>query len=96
INRPQIGAYMNKDLWFSLNKATGKKGPHSKAWDVLELVTKDFAPVSGKEGYLKRYDNPAKEGYGWIDKFYLFPIPTNDLSFNPKLKQNPGWDSLNQ
>lgn len=93
INRPQIGTYLNKDHWFSLNKDTGVKGPHSKAWDMLELVTKDFAPLSGNEGYLKRYDDPSKEGRGWIDKFYLFPIPTNDLMFNPKLKQNPGWDS---
>lgn len=93
INRSQIGTYINKNHWFSLNKDTGKKGPHSKAWDVLELVTKDFAPAKGNEGYLKRYDDPTKEGRGWLDKFYLFPIPTNDLMFNPQLKQNPGWDS---
>lgn len=29
----------------------------------------------------------------WDDKFYLYPIPYNDLQLNPNLKpQNPGWD----
>lgn len=27
----------------------------------------------------------------WDDKFYLYPIPYNDLQVNPKLGQNPGW-----
>ncbi|GAB4039784.1 RagB/SusD family nutrient uptake outer membrane protein [Spirosoma gilvum] len=27
----------------------------------------------------------------WDDKFYLYPIPSNDLLINPKLGQNPGW-----
>lgn len=27
----------------------------------------------------------------WNDKFYLYPIPTNDIQLNPKLGQNPGW-----
>lgn len=25
------------------------------------------------------------------DKDYLYPIPTEDITLNPKLKQNPGW-----
>ncbi|SFD53289.1 RagB/SusD family nutrient uptake outer membrane protein [Spirosoma endophyticum] len=27
----------------------------------------------------------------WNEKFYLYPIPTNDIQLNPKLGQNPGW-----
>jgi hypothetical protein len=27
----------------------------------------------------------------WNDKYYLFPIPQNDLQVNPKLGQNPDW-----
>ena len=27
----------------------------------------------------------------WEDKYYLFPIPTEELDRNPKLTQNPGW-----
>lgn len=27
----------------------------------------------------------------WDDKLYLYPIPTQELTLNPNLKQNPGW-----
>lgn len=28
----------------------------------------------------------------WEDKYYLYPIPFNDLVLNPGLGQNPGWE----
>ncbi len=28
----------------------------------------------------------------WDDKNYLLPIPTQELSLNPELEQNPGWE----
>ena len=31
-------------------------------------------------------------GYRWDDKLYLKPLPTEQLSLNPNLEQNPGWD----
>lgn len=27
----------------------------------------------------------------WKDKMYLFPLPTGEISLNPSLTQNPGW-----
>lgn len=44
--------------------------------------------------------NGAAEGYsilfaepdGWLDKYYLEPIPTQEIALNPKLGQNPGWE----
>ncbi|HVZ24793.1 MAG TPA: RagB/SusD family nutrient uptake outer membrane protein [Sediminibacterium sp.] len=30
---------------------------------------------------------------GWDDKYYLQPIPLQELLTNPNLKQNPGWPS---
>jgi hypothetical protein len=27
----------------------------------------------------------------WDDKLYLHPIPTQEITLNPNLKQNPGW-----
>ncbi|MCD8312526.1 MAG: RagB/SusD family nutrient uptake outer membrane protein [Bacteroidales bacterium] len=29
---------------------------------------------------------------GWLDKYYLFSIPTNQIALNPALEQNPGWE----
>jgi hypothetical protein len=28
----------------------------------------------------------------WDDKLYLYPIPVQEISLNPQLTQNPGWD----
>ena len=27
----------------------------------------------------------------WVDKLYLYPLPTQEIALNPKLTQNPGW-----
>lgn len=34
----------------------------------------------------------GKPNPGWLNKYYLFPIPINDLSLNIKLEQNPGYE----
>lgn len=46
----------------------------------------------GKEGYIEFFGDPVKEGYGWKEHYYLYPLPLNDLALNPQLKQNPGWE----
>lgn len=42
-----------------------------------------------KEGYAILFNKPS----GWLEKYYLEPIPTQEIALNPKLKQNPGWGS---
>src|SRR5690606_23710511 len=27
----------------------------------------------------------------WIDKLYLYPIPSQEIALNPNISQNPGW-----
>lgn len=34
----------------------------------------------------------GKPDPGWLNKYYLYPIPINDLSLNSNLVQNPGYD----
>lgn len=46
----------------------------------------------GYEGYIEFFMDPVKEGYGWLDHYYLYPLPLNDLALNPNLEQNPGWE----
>jgi hypothetical protein len=40
-----------------------------------------------KEGYIDFFARPK----GWLEHYYLYPIPIKDLTLNPKLIQNPGW-----
>lgn len=41
----------------------------------------------GEEGYVQFFPAPL----GWQDKYYLEPIPTQELQLDKKLVQNPGW-----
>ena len=84
INRDQMGVYIKKADY------TNASGASVPAWNNLNLVDRDFNAVTG-EGYLKRFINPVKEGKGWQEHYYLFPIPLNDLSLNKSLEQNDGW-----
>lgn len=47
------------------------------------------AESKDKEGYVIYLDKPL----GWLEHYYLYPIPMNDLVLNPQLKQNPGYNS---
>ena len=50
------------------------------------------AVYNGKR-YVKLYQTMTDGvGYRWDDKLYLKPLPTEQLSLNPNLEQNPGWD----
>ncbi|NDV58263.1 RagB/SusD family nutrient uptake outer membrane protein [Bacteroides sp. 519] len=59
----------------------------------------DFQPalnpsaIAVQDGYIAPYLNsPAKDGWGFDpEKHYLAPLPINELTLNPELKQNPGY-----
>lgn len=85
INRDQMGVYIRKSDY------KNAKGETLPAWNNLKLVDRNFNPVDN-EGYLQRFINPVKEGKGWKDQYYLFPIPLNEISLNVNLTQNPGWN----
>jgi hypothetical protein len=42
-----------------------------------------------KEGYIDFFLAPK----GWLEHYYLYPLPLKDLTLNKKLVQNPGWKS---
>ena len=41
-----------------------------------------------QEGYVEFFAEPL----GWLDYYYLEPLPTQELALNPNLEQNPGWE----
>lgn len=43
------------------------------------------------DGYAWFFNEPL----GWLDKYYLRPIPLNQQALNPQLGQNPGWENEN-
>ncbi|WP_430974168.1 RagB/SusD family nutrient uptake outer membrane protein [Sunxiuqinia rutila] len=62
-------------------------------------IKDEFRPVLvpealfSKNGYIAPYENsPAKDGWQFNpNKNYLKPLPSNQLTLNPNLEQNPGY-----
>jgi hypothetical protein len=47
------------------------------------------------QGYIEPLMKDAllQNGYQFnIDRDYLLPLPTDQLTLNPNMKQNPGWE----
>ena len=63
--------------------------------DVLSLIhicefnVKVMYGPSNNEGYVYYFEKPL----GWLEHYYLNPIPLNQLALNPALEQNPGWEN---
>ncbi|WP_195371910.1 MULTISPECIES: RagB/SusD family nutrient uptake outer membrane protein [Parabacteroides] len=77
VNRPQYG------MW-----ATREEIGTGKIYNSETGLPDQSAP----EGYIYLFNDPLKEGKGWLDKYYLYMIPSNDIILNPNLVQNPGWN----
>lgn len=88
IRRWKKGEYTNKQKlgrWYSKAQLV-KDGVIKKEADCkIKFVG------GGKEGYIEFFGDPVKQGKGWKDYFYLYPLPLADLGLNPKLEQNPIW-----
>lgn len=81
LNRPATGIWMSKtdaqkNSMTLYNPSTGFS---------------DGTNGSMTEGYLYLFNDPVKEGKGWLDKYYLYQVPTTEIVLNPALTQNPGW-----
>lgn len=83
--------------WFLNQTATGirvtKAFAQSNDMTLYNPATGYSDGTSGTmiEGNLYLFNNPIKEGKGWLDKYYLYQVPTTEILLNPELTQNPGW-----
>lgn len=59
----------------------------------INILGSDGNPdASINEGYIYLFADPVKSGKGWLDKYYLYQVPKEEILLNPNLTQNPGWD----
>lgn len=77
VNKQQLG------MWIEQSRV------NESLWDEnTHLPTK-----SKPEGYIYLWADPLKEGKGWLDKYYLYQVPTDEIALNPALApNNPGWE----
>ena len=83
--------------WFLNQTATGMWA--TKSFATANSMTL-YNPTTGlsdgtngsmTEGYLYLFNSPISEGKGWLEKYYLYQVPTTEIVLNPNLTQNPGW-----
>lgn len=90
INRNVVGCYLRYSDY--TDKSSG--AVYSKIYNV-DLVDENFNDVEKNadgEGYVKRFVDQSTIGKGWLDKYYLLPLPLEETALNPNLlPDNPGW-----
>ena len=89
VNKHHYGAWVNSDnLDAVVSRTGGQTGVMNNATH-LEASPAEASAQGG--GHLYYYLDPKKAGKGWLDKYYLMPIPTEELLLNPNLQQQDAW-----
>lgn len=89
VNKQHYGAWVNADNTGAVISKTGGATGLLNASTRLEASAADVAAQGG--GHLYYYLDPVKAGKGWLDKYYLEPIPSEELLLNSALEQQTGW-----
>lgn len=79
--------------WF-LNRVTlgtwvTKEAANAVGLTLYNPATGESDGVNGTltEGNIFLFPKPK----GWLEKYYLYQVPTTEIVLNDKLEQNPGW-----
>lgn len=81
INQPATGIWMSKE-----DAAKNNMTLYNPSTGYSDGVNGSMT-----EGNVFLFNDPLKEGKGWLEKYYLYQIPTTEILLNPELEQNPGW-----
>lgn len=81
ISKTQYGAYVKKSDYENDRYVTDP--------DISKFNLKIVDDGKGG-GRICLFGNPNP---GWRNKYYLYPLPINDLTLNENLEQNPGYES---
>lgn len=86
MNKQQLGIFMKKsDLEDERHVGEGADINNFK-------LTLDR---QGNEGRIVYFTDPVSQGKGWLNHYYLHPLPIDELLLNTNLKQNEGYPATN-
>ncbi len=86
MNKQQLGVYLNKsDLEDERHRGDEANVANFKL--QLDRV--------GDSGRIVFFSDPVAAGKGWLEHYYLHPLPSNELLLNKNLEQNPGYPTTN-
>lgn len=69
---------------------SGSLKPATPNGEATFEIGKDVILSDGNSGYVHGIVDQNRQGFN-EGRDYLYPIPTDELSLNPNLVQNPGW-----
>ena len=89
VNRQPCGA------WVSATNLPYGTGAYTGNFVDNKLIeqTGSADPNTSGSGWIYTYPGPLASGKGWLDKYYLEQIPLDQITLNPKLEQNPGYEN---
>lgn len=92
VNRQPCGAWADAtDFPYGTGKYTGEFINYN------DVKANGYAATMGTtpgKGWIYTYPSALATGKGWLDTYYLWMVPTYEITMNPELTQNPGYDAL--
>ncbi|MCM1110649.1 MAG: RagB/SusD family nutrient uptake outer membrane protein [Clostridium sp.] len=92
VNRQACGMWIdNSNVPYGNGRYTGQ------FVDYNAIKANGFAPSQNTapgKGWIYTYPGPLSTGKGWLDTYYLWMVPTYEITMNPNLTQNPGYGEL--
>lgn len=80
--------YWSLIRWHQLNKLDTKDNPDIAKGAYVGTLAGTSVAVDN-EGYIVTNNGNERK---YDKKYYLYPIPSNEIALNPQIGQNPGWE----
>jgi hypothetical protein len=80
--------YWSLIRWHQLNKLDTKENPDIAKGAYVGSLAGTSVAVDN-EGYIVTNNGNERK---YDKKYYLYPIPSNEIALNPQIGQNPGWE----
>ncbi len=86
-----LKSYKPKGVWAAMLPQAGGINPYTGAANPQIRIGQNV--YVGSDGYVQPYLYSLPDGFRFNEnRDYLLPIPVSELTLNPNLKQNPGWE----
>lgn len=92
VGKTPVGAKKAQWVGFKFEDYAYDKSQNGRQTNFDQAVSNLETDAQGYIKIFKNALNEGNEGYKFnVKRDYLYPLPTTQLTLNPKLKQNPGW-----
>lgn len=91
VNRQACGAWVDTE---NFPYGTGEYGGQLIDYNKIKTNGSSVIENGATKGWIYSLDSPLNNGKGWLDAYYLWMVPTYEITMNPALTQNPGYEAL--